>query len=584
MQRKILMLITLMFLTFIPVYVLADELEITGSGVAIRTLPGTNSSVLARKNHGATFPLVNDVKVADQGGCPAGWYKIKYDGQEAYVCSTYGRVIKTTIAQDPSAVSECEKEMSAKGFPKEYWSGLCNLKINHPNWTFNAINTGLDFKTVVDNESSCGTNTIYQKTANPDYIDLSCKGKYDSGYVSVSKTGVAYYMNPANFFSEKDIFMFESNYANPNIGDDVYTKMTSSILDSRMLGFLPMLNSTINTVARTHGINPMMISSRIRQELGSGIATSDKYKDLLLSCISGNYTTRWNVYDEDGSSFDYYYNFFNIGVGDGSNDSAPLKAVRAAKRRGWGGTGNQTEDIRRAIDGGATFLKNNYILAGQDNIYFQKFNTHPTKSSSLYTHQYMTNIVAPLSEAAIAYNAYKKQGLLASSFVFNIPVYSNIDAPINNTPSGPSDSGGSNSSGGMSVETIITSSGLKLNGVNITGLSPSMTLNDLNNKINALGGKVNSTNLNTKIGTGVKVKITNDSETKEYTLIVKGDTSGDGEINALDLLQVQKNILGINKFSDSQKLAADASNDGEINALDLLKIQKNILGISKIEQ
>ena len=80
------------------------------------------------------------------------------------------------------------------------------------------------------------------------------------------------------------------------------------------------------------------------------------------------------------------------------------------------------------------------------------------------------------------------------------------------------------------------------------------------------------------------IKITNGIETKTYTLIVKGDTSGDGAINALDLLQVQKSILGSYKMSDSQKLSADTSNDGSINALDLLQIQKNILGSYKIEQ
>lgn len=583
-MRKILMLITIVLLTIFPVSVFADHVEIAGSSVRIRTLPGTNGAQIRSSNHGDTFPLLSGEKFKDQGGCPDGWYKVSVDGREGYVCSTYVRVIKSAVSVDPGAVSECEKSMSAKGFPKEYWSGLCQLKINHPTWEFNAIQTGLDFSTAVNGESGCGTNTIYAKNANPEYIDTTCSGKYDSGYLSVSKKGVAYYLNPANFFNEKNIFMFESNYANASISDDAYSNMTSSILSSKMLGFLPTLNSTINAVARSRGINPMMISSRIKQELGSGIATADKYKDLLLSCISGNYTTRWGIYDTDGSSFDYYYNFFNVGVFDGSNDAAPLRAVRAAKKRGWGGTGDQTEDVRRAIDGGAVFLKDNYILAGQDNIYFQKFNTHPAKSSSLYSHQYMTNIEAPLSESSIAYNAYKKNNLLNSPFVFNIPVYSSLDAPINNTPSGPTGDNGSNTSGGMKVETILTSSGVKLNGTYLSGLSVGMTLNDLNNKINALGGSVSGASLNTKVATGQKIKISNGSEDKTYTLVVKGDTSGDGEINALDLLQVQKNILGITKFNDAQKLGADASGDGSVNALDLLKIQKSILGITKIEQ
>ncbi len=116
------------------------------------------------------------------------------------------------------------------------------------------------------------------------------------------------------------------------------------------------------------------------------------------------------------------------------------------------------------------------------------------------------------------------------------------------------------------------------------GLEVGMTLNDINNKINALGGSLTGADLSVKAGTGMTIKVTNGIETKTYTLIVKGDTSGDGAINALDLLQVQKSILGSYKMSDSQKLSADTSNDGSINALDLLQIQKNILGSYKIEQ
>ena len=83
--------------------------------------------------------------------------------------------------------------------------------------------------------------------------------------------------------------------------------------------------------------------------------------------------------------------------------------------------------------------------------------------------------------------------------------------------------------------------------------------------------------------TGYKVTISgNTIETLE--IVIYGDASGDGEINALDLLKVQKDILGTSKLSGAYKKAADASKDGAINALDLLKIQKNILGTAKLEQ
>ena len=77
----------------------------------------------------------------------------------------------------------------------------------------------------------------------------------------------------------------------------------------------------------------------------------------------------------------------------------------------------------------------------------------------------------------------------------------------------------------------------------ITGVAVGSTLDDFKNKIASLGGTVvgNPTGL---IRTGLKVTVSNGSAQKEFVFVVKGDTSGDGQINALDLLQIQKNILG----------------------------------------
>ncbi|MCI8794768.1 MAG: SH3 domain-containing protein [Bacilli bacterium] len=581
MRPKWQILLIIFLFLFVPISVLADDLEITGSDVAIRSLPGTNGKVLARKSHGATFPLLSENKFSDQGGCPAGWYKVNYDGQEAYVCSTYGRVIKSTITVDPGAVSACEKELASLGFPKEYWPGLCNIKINHPNWVFNPVNTGLDFKTAVEKESACGKNTL--QTTNPEYIDNSCTTKTDSGYVHASQKAVAYYMNPINFLDEKNIFMFESNYINTGVSDASYI----AIVNSRLANYaknLPTIATAMNNACKTNNVNQVMLSSRIIQELGTtGLATAGDFKGQLLSCISGAYTTRYGTL-LNGKSMDYYYNFFNVGVFDGSNGDAAYRAVYYAANNGWGGTGNQETDLTLAIGGGANFLKTKYMDKGQYTVYTQKFNIHPLNSNNLYVNQYMTNLKGPSSEASIAYSAYKNAGILGSPFIFYIPVYSNINDNIDNSNNGATGDSSDNSSGGVSVESIITSSGLKLNGSNLMGLEVGMTLNDINNKINALGGSLTGADLSVKAGTGMTIKVTNGIETKTYTLIVKGDTSGDGAINALDLLQVQKSILGSYKMSDSQKLSADTSNDGSINALDLLQIQKNILGSYKIEQ
>lgn len=583
-NKKCYFVIFLFLMILFPCTVLADKIEITGSAVRVRTGPGTDYDIIKQTTQGTTLTLKTANLSPDQGGCSDnGWYNVTVDGQNGYVCSRYARLIETTIVIDPTAKSACEQELSAAGFPKQYWDGLCTLKVTHPNWIFNPINTGLDFKVAVEKESECGTNTI--STSIKDYVDESCKTSLDSGYKPVSQKAVAYYLNPTNFFDETNIFMFESNIINPNISDELYSSTTSTILRSFMITNLPTLPTAINTACREKGVNQVMVSSRIRQEIGTGQATSSTYKGELLSCISGNYTQRWGTTDpQDGASMDYYYNFFNVGVYDGSNGDAAYRAVLYAKRAGWGGTGDQVTDLTLAIGGGIDFLKNNYILAGQDTIYFHKFNTHPVNSAKLYVHQYMSNIAAPVSEASIAYNAYKSANMLNSPFIFNIPIYSNVDAVIENSANGAIPDDTPNSSNGMSVETILVTSGYKLSGTTITGIEIGSTLNDINNKLKANGATITSGSLDKAAGTGTIIKISNGSSEKEYTLVIKGDTSGDGKINALDLAQIQKSILGTYTLSGAYLAAGDTSGDGKVNALDLAQIQKSILGTYKISQ
>ena len=82
-----------------------------------------------------------------------------------------------------------------------------------------------------------------------------------------------------------------------------------------------------------------------------------------------------------------------------------------------------------------------------------------------------------------------------------------------------------------------------------------------------------------EIKTGAKITI----DGKSYTVVVKGDTSGDGTINSADLLKIVKHLKGISTMSDKcYQEAADTNKDGTINSSDLLKIVKYLKGTSSI--
>ncbi|MBQ9941923.1 MAG: hypothetical protein IJP03_02830, partial [Christensenellaceae bacterium] len=70
----------------------------------------------------------------------------------------------------------------------------------------------------------------------------------------------------------------------------------------------------------------------------------------------------------------------------------------------------------------------------------------------------------------------------------------------------------------------------------------------------------------------------------KYTVIIYGDVNGDSEITLVDLLRIQKHLLGTQSITGASATAADVSRDGEITLVDLLRVQKHLLGTSSISQ
>ena len=86
------------------------------------------------------------------------------------------------------------------------------------------------------------------------------------------------------------------------------------------------------------------------------------------------------------------------------------------------------------------------------------------------------------------------------------------------------------------------------------------------------------------IGTNDIITFRYNNEEISYRTVIYGDINGDGRINTLDLLIVQKQILNLRSLSTFEYIAADVSRDRVVNTLDLLKVQKDILDIAKIYQ
>lgn len=315
-------------------------------------------------------------------------------------------------------------EESMKQFPDDYRGALEKLHKQHPKWYFQAILIDDSWSRAVSNESIIGKNSIQiDPYENLSYVSMK-EGAYNKGsdtFVAVdaggrytpSKEAIAYYMDPRNFLTEDKIFQFEDLSYHSYHKEEVIDKMLEGTF---MQGSFSWKKDGKTTVSRKYAqtfmhagkkaqVNPYHLVSRVIQEVGSGGSDS-------VSGAGG------------------YYNFYNIGATDSPTGGAVAKGLSFAA--GSGSYNRPWSNPYDAIVGGAVFLSKEYINMGQDTLYFQKWNV--MNKESMYSHQYMSNIEAPVTEAAMIYRAYKEMDCLDEKFIFRIPVYKTMPAKVRSLP------------------------------------------------------------------------------------------------------------------------------------------------------
>ena len=122
----------------------------------------------------------------------------------------------------------------------------------------------------------------------------------------------------------------------------------------------------------------------------------------------------------------------------------------------------------------------------------------------------------------------------------------------------------------------------------VTGIAPQTSVNAVLSNISAVNCNVKILKAdgaeNTGIvGTGDKVTVyVNGNVVKQYDIVIYGDINGDGKISNIELVMLQKQILGIVQLSGAYEKAADIGRDGRVSNLDIVLLQKHILNISQI--
>lgn len=385
------------------------------TSVNVRSGAGSSYSIITQVYIGQIVNILEEAVVNQKT-----WYRISFTkegaGYEGWIHGDYITVNQEGRPENPEngntdipAVSDEEFVQNLKnaGFPDSYLSGLFALHQKYPKWQFVPVLTGLDWSYVIDNQSVVGRNLVQnnvndarKSTASTAYDWATNKwyGFDGDNWVSAAPGYIAYCMDPRNFFDEKYIFQFETlEYESYQNLEGISNILKNSFMAGNYVdtdGVTRNYAESFLNIGIGLAVSPYHLASRCLQEQGIK-GTS--------SLISGIYP-----------SYAGYYNHFNIGAYTTSTASATLNGLAYAKRVGW-------DSIYKSLHGGSSVVAERYVKKGQNTVYFEKFNV--VNKENLFSHQYMTNVMAAFSEGSTISKAYTDKN---SAFVFRIPVYENM--------------------------------------------------------------------------------------------------------------------------------------------------------------
>lgn len=382
---------------------------VTGVSVALRSAPDTNpgTKVYLRLNTGNEVEIISNVTGSQaEAGHGTDWYKVRYNGQEGYIYGYYIR-LKTVDGDFETLLAR---------FPESYKPYLRVLHNIYPNYKFIPDELKMSFDEAVNAEYNRmikmapigwpvnGDERWYSPQPEAFNDDGTRKIADGNSWYYASRTAIAYFMDPRNFLSGTDIYMFaEQGYDSKTQTSDILrTVIKDTFLEK---GYDNNPDAYINDImeaAEISKVNPCVLAATIIIEQGTK-GTS--------GLISGTY-----------SGFEGYYNFFNIGAYGSGIDTVIVSGLTKAKEKGW-------NTRRLSIIGGAQTYADGYISRGQDTYYYKNFNV---VSAPYYSHQYAGNLWDSKNNASRFARAFAEN--TSGALTFKIPVYTSIPDTVSIKP------------------------------------------------------------------------------------------------------------------------------------------------------
>ena len=507
-------------------------------------------------------------------------------------------------------------------------SMINQLRAQQPNWRFRILYTNLDWNHVIANQfvgHNASPRNLVPVGANwgGQWICPICGNRtFDNGnWRCASEHAIGYMMDPRNSLNTSDIFQFSQlSYR----GHDI------NIINGMINGtFLQGQASAIINAAQQHQVNPYYIIARILQEQGrNGTALSN-----------GN---GWQ------GEFVGFFNPFNIGAWGNSTDQIMRNGLSHAQRQGWnslqaGIAGGISFVAREYINRGQdTLYFQKFAVVDNGGLFWRQYMQNLLAAQSEGTRLRQAYIdagafsgeqifVIPVYEnmprnPIIRPNPHGTTNLTGD--VVRVDVNSAIN--LRSAPAGAVIGTltrdeivtrierattrvngtfwdrvrrANGQEGFVARETALNETPFRLylvpvgtqeqqppstrvkieENTNTIIVSPAAIAQDILDAFGTTNVKITRANgsllsgPSELMGTGFIVE-------ERFTVVKKGDATGDGLVNISDMLALQRHLLGVTSLYGSPfGRAVDLDGNGILNISDMLALQRHLLGVALIE-
>lgn len=489
------------------------------------------------------------------------------------------------------------------------------------------------YKNLID-----GSNQSLRSTDGSAY-NAGVYKQFEPGWYAPSKQTIAFYMDPRNWLSDSTIFMFEQLSYNSNLHtSNTVQQVLNGTFMSGSYSYNGQTLSYANTfveAGKQRNISPIHLASRVLQEQGikgsptinmnggdgktyynhfninaeGGDASTIVSKALTTAkkngwtspytSIMGGSSTISNGYNSVGQDTIYYQKFNTINTKNlywnqymANVRVLPTESYTIYKSYHSSGILNSAFTFKIPVYNNMPDVTTLLTSENADNtlksLSITNCNLNPSFNSSVTN--YTCSVPSSVNQVTInatkssAYSSIKGDGIVIltnNNTVVNVVVTAangeskTYRITINKIASGKESPSDIISSIGFNNSNNVIS-GVNL-GTNISNIIVNVNSRFKSATISAKN-KDGSTKRDGLIATGDKITITNNGITTTFTIVVKGDVNGDGNIDISDLAMVKAKMLGKINLSNEYSKSSDVNGDGSVDISDLAMIKAHMLG------